>query len=350
MANKKICVVGGGVVGLSVALYLAKESIKQETAVEIVIIAEYFLEQTTSHGSAGWWEPYKIDGTPDDVINVWGGSTFNFFEKLHEDPITKKSCGLQLLTAYKLFEKADEMIVPSWKNIVKNFKILNLDNLKNNKNMEFPRNRNFIGGYTFESYVADQSYYLNYLTVELKNLNVTFTTRKIDNIYDFIDEDYDAVVNCCGIQGSGISGDSNPCYPIRGQVLRIEAPLMKNIWFYGTSYVIPNIDTVVIGGTSQKGDWSTDVSLEDTGAILKGVREAFPSLADKTVVNSWAGLRPGRTPLRLDSETKNNTKTKKEMIIGHCYGHGGAGVTLSWGCAEELVLNHILPFLNKTSQ
>jgi hypothetical protein len=139
----------------------------------------------------------------DDIVNVWGGSTFNFFDKLHDDPITKKSCGLQLLTAYKLFENANEIIIPTWKNIVKNFKILNLEDLKNlesNENTEFPRNRNFVGGYSFESYTADQSYYLNYLTEELKALNVRFMTRKIDNIYDFVDEDYDAVVNCCGIQ------------------------------------------------------------------------------------------------------------------------------------------------------
>jgi D-amino-acid oxidase len=121
---------------------------------------------------------------------------------------------------------------------------------------------------------------------------------------------------------------------------------MKNIWFYGTSYIIPNVDSVVIGGTSQKGNWCTDVSIEDSEGILNGVRDAFPSLINATVITSWAGLRPGRTPLRCDSEIKNNIKTKKDMMIGHCYGHGGSGITLSWGCAEDIVLNHILPFLS----
>ena len=35
---------------------------------------------------------------------------------------------------------------------------------------------------------------------------------------------------------------------------------------------------------------------------------------------------PVRPSVRLDA---------KDGVI-HCYGHGGAGVTLSWGCADEV--------------
>jgi hypothetical protein len=84
----------------------------------------------------------------------------------------------------------------------------------------------------------------------------TCSSRYILKIYTYLNiYTYIHIHNNMNIyifQGSSMSGDSIPCYPIRGQVLRIKAPLMKNIWFYGTSYVIPNIDTVVIGGTSQK--------------------------------------------------------------------------------------------------
>jgi D-amino-acid oxidase len=56
------------------------------------------------------------------------------------------------------------------------------------------------------------------------------------------------------------------------------------------------------------------------------------------------GLRPGRSSgCRLSSE--KITVGNRELILAHCYGHGGAGVTLSMGCAEELVVDHILPYL-----
>jgi len=42
------------------------------------------------------------------------------------------------------------------------------------------------------------------------------------------------------------------------------------------------------------------------------------------------GLRPARPAVRLDTEF-----TRHGPVV-HCYGHGGAGVTLSYGCAEEV--------------
>jgi D-amino-acid oxidase len=38
------------------------------------------------------------------------------------------------------------------------------------------------------------------------------------------------------------------------------------------------------------------------------------------------GLRPVRPEVRLAALGR----------VIHCYGHGGAGVTVSWGCADEV--------------
>lgn len=60
---------------------------------------------------------------------------------------------------------------------------------------------------------------------------------------------------------------------------------MKNVWFFGSSYIIPNVDTVVLGGTAQKGDWNTNVDLKDTERILNDICEVFPALRTAPIVS-----------------------------------------------------------------
>lgn len=55
----------------------------------------------------------------------------------------------------------------------------------------------------------------------------------------------------------------------------------------------------------------------------------IPTLDPARVVRRTAGLRPYREGgIRIEAETIGEKK------VVHCYGHGGAGVTLSWGSAE----------------
>jgi D-amino-acid oxidase len=49
------------------------------------------------------------------------------------------------------------------------------------------------------------------------------------------------------------------------------------------------------------------------------------------VLGEAVGLRPARPAVRLEAEPRAGG------TVVHCYGHGGAGVTLAWGCAEDVV-------------
>ena len=60
-------------------------------------------------------------------------------------------------------------------------------------------------------------------------------------------------------------------------------------------------------------------------------KSIIPELESAEVIEDLVGLRPGRTEVRLEKEEKNGTS------LIHNYGHGGSGVTLSWGCADEVV-------------
>ena len=56
------------------------------------------------------------------------------------------------------------------------------------------------------------------------------------------------------------------------------------------------------------------------------------------VVSEWVGLRPGRPTVRLETELRaaaSPSSGQKSLKIVHNYGHGGAGITLHWGCAGE---------------
>ena len=191
-----------------------------------VVMAESFYEMTTSYGSGGYWEPYKIEGTPDDAINLWGKSTFDHFQALYDNPVERVAAGVRLLDSYHLFDKEEEIIIPSWKHIVTDFRVLTADDLADIGKLVapgclFPVGKNFHGGLTFKSFTVDQSYYLKYLKDRLVNLGVEFRHRKVESVDDICDGEFNVVVNCCGIQGSKVSGDNNVCKPIRGQVVRI---------------------------------------------------------------------------------------------------------------------------------
>lgn len=55
------------------------------------------------------------------------------------------------------------------------------------------------------------------------------------------------------------------------------------------------------------------------------------------IVREWVGLRPGRPSVRLETELQRTGSPGGQLRIVHNYGHGGAGLTLHWGCAAEAV-------------
>jgi D-amino-acid oxidase len=109
---------------------------------------------------------------------------------------------------------------------------------------------------------------------------------------------------------------------------------MKNCYFWDKSYIIVNVDTVVVGGTADRGDYDTTTRASETATILAAACKLFPSLRTAEVVKEWAGLRPGRSKIRLELERRSGGGGMTDVV--HCYGHGGSGVTLAWGCAGDV--------------
>lgn len=124
----------------------------------------------------------------------------------------------------------------------------------------------------------------------------------------------------------------------------VNAPWLKNFVRDGDgmTYIYPGITYASIGATRQVEDWRMEVDKEDSEGILERCGRLEPSLRAAKVMSEWVGLRPGRANVRLEREYLQIGSRQVPLV--HNYGHGGCGVSLSWGTALDALdlLRHSL--------
>jgi D-amino-acid oxidase len=143
------------------------------------------------------------------------------------------------------------------------------------------------------------------------------------------------IVNCPGAGARELVPDPS-VIPVRGQVVVAANPGITE-FFVGNgaepdelTYLFPHGETVILGGTQEHGNASRVPDPATADRILAAAVAVEPRLAGVAVLEHRVGLRPGRPYVRLESEAAGDGRQ-----VVHNYGHGGAGVSLSWGCAAE---------------
>lgn len=142
------------------------------------------------------------------------------------------------------------------------------------------------------------------------------------------------VVNCTGLGARRLVPDP-ALRPVRGQLVVVENPGVRTWLVAGTvgeeaTYLLPHPDRLLLGGTAQEGDWSTEPDPAIAEAIVRRCAALRPEVAGARVLEHRVGLRPARDAVRLEREPLPGGR-----VLVHNYGHGGAGVTVAWGCAQE---------------
>jgi len=172
--------------------------------------------------------------------------------------------------------------------------------------------------------------YLPWLAAQVEWLGGTLTRMALSALPDHVD----VVVNATGLGARRMAQDPS-LTPVRGQVVYVEQVGVDRWWLDGTVplYVVPRRNDIVVGGTSDVGEWDRRVDAAVAARILARATELVPELAGARVLGHRVGLRPVRPEVRLEEERSAGGPVR----VVHCYGHGGAGVTLSWGCADEVV-------------
>ncbi|XP_020810488.1 D-aspartate oxidase [Drosophila serrata] len=325
-----IAVIGAGVNGVASAIKILEHYLAEGQPISVTIISEDFTPNTTGDGSAGLWGPYLLGGTPQSKVYKWSQSMHQFLEKiwLSEDA---GEAGVCLLPCVRLSTSTVDSVEDFWRNIVYGAMDLTADQLAV---YNVGRSVKFTSGLSFITYTSEPVKLLPYLMKRFLRNGGKIVRRKIEDLDAFItDSGYDVIVNCSGLGSRKLLNDEQ-MYSVRGQVSRVKAN-----WIFSAvldesddgNYIIPNTESVVLGGTHQEGDYNRQVCERDRQFIVNGCRRFIPGLEHTETLFDWVGFRPGRGELRLESERRG-----RKLLI-HNYGHGGSGVTLCWGCADDVL-------------
>jgi D-amino-acid oxidase len=142
------------------------------------------------------------------------------------------------------------------------------------------------------------------------------------------------IVNCTGLGARELCGDREMT-PVRGQLVRTTNPGIDRCVAdehhpLGIAYVIARSTDCILGGTAEENVESLDINARDRQRLLEVNLSLEPRLKTATVLQDVACVRPVRSTVRLEREGH------AAGAVIHNYGHGGAGFTVSWGCAEEV--------------
>ncbi|CAN5587751.1 FAD-dependent oxidoreductase [soil metagenome] len=292
----RVIVVGAGVVGLSCAVRLL------EAGHRVDVVARDLPRESTSAVAAAIWYPYRA--FPQDLVTAWSARTYAVFTEL-ADP----GRGVSLLPGTEAL--ATRSPDPWWAAAVPDLE-------------RCAPPAGYGDAWSFVAPIVEMPRYLAWLASLVEELGGTVTRLNLSAL----PSGADVVVNCSGL-GARLLGADHSVAPVAGQVVYVEQFGLDRWWLDGAgpTYVVPRSNDVVVGGTDDEGEWSRTPSPATAEAILRRATRLVPDLAKARVLGHKVGLRPARPAVRLE---------RVEDVV-HCYGNGGAGVTLSWGCAEDVV-------------
>jgi len=307
VSRGRCLVVGAGISGLSTGIRLLENGWKVE------IWSSEFSPNTTSDIAAALWYPFL--SAPIEKTHSWGSLTFDYFKELS----AVSGTGIIMTKTYEYFR--EPQADPLWKDTVDDFARISVN---------LPAD--YVECFSFTTSIIEMPIYLAWLSKKFEELGGFFHRKTVDNFVE-LPAGFNVIVNCTGLESGNLLGDEE-VYPIRGQILRVKTEIKEmhlDQQIPTLTYIVPRSNDMILGGVAQENNWSLNPTEKDREFILGKCSSIIPELKDANIIEELVGLRPGRSSVRLE----------KEIISGvpliHNYGHGGSGVTLSWGCADDVV-------------
>lgn len=304
--------IGAGVCGLTTAVCLA------EAGIPVAIRTARLPRDSTSAAAGALWGQHLVHG---GQVAAWGRRTLEVLRRL----AAGEGTGVAMMTGTEV-ARAPADPPPEL-----------VDGLRPCEPAELPPG--FTGGWRYTAPVATMPVYLGYLLARFERAGGKVTVDPVSSLTEAARDRGAArvIVNCTGVAARDLVPDP-AVVPVRGQVVLVANPgIGEFVVAYGdrpheVRYLFPHGDTVLLGGTEEEGNWNLDPDPRTAGRIVRDCAAIEPRLRGARVVGHRVGLRPFRPQVRLEAERLGNGR-----LLIHNYGHGGAGVSLSWGCAMEVL-------------
>lgn len=308
MNTPPIYVVGAGIIGLTTAITLT------DAGHRVHILTAEHPTDTTSAAAGALWGPWLVE--PRDTILRWAAHTLATLTALATEP------GTGVRIASGIDAARENYPPPDWAHLQPQRRPCTPGELPDG----------YRHGTRYHAPLVDMPTHLTYLTHRFHRAGGTVTRRTVTNLPELLRET-DIVINCTGSGSSALVPDAD-LYPIRGHHVITTNPGLTDFLEVdtGTSSdliaIYPHQQHVIIGGTAQPHQWDRTPDNATTQAILTRAIHLEPRLADAQILGTRVGLRPTRSHVRVESDPTHPG-------LHHNYGHGGAGVSLAWGSADD---------------
>jgi len=311
MGVPDVLVIGAGVSGLTTAIALA------ESGRRVRIIAEYPSRQSTSAAAGASWGPYMVS---DPRVLGWSRTSRFALEAIARE---RTDTGVRLVQG--LETDVGDVEPPGWAMEIEDFRLC--------RSSELPPG--YATGWRYTIPIVNMLKYLTYLNDRLATHDVRVEIQRVTSFQELAGAAR-VIVNCTGLASRELVPDQG-LFPVRGQLMVVDNTDNKIDWFFqdntngeNLTYFYPHGSHVVLGGCAIEHTSDMDPDEETAAGILKRCAAIEPRLLDAVKIEDRVGLRPTRGSVRTERVEFDG------LSIIHNYGHGGAGVTLSWGCAQEV--------------